>query len=165
MKPLLIVPFVLLAACSGKNDVAMNKHYQEAVVAKEKARMQAIREIASQGETGAVAAAMMLQGEAGTSHRSPSSGGDKALAWAGVIVPAITSTTAVAINGAVSRVQTEASRDVALNSSNNNTSVAIDTNEAMESIAEATIVPPEVVTSTNTTNSVVCVSDGTYSCD
>ena len=165
MKILLIVPLVFLSACSDKNDVTMNKHYQEAVVAKEQARMNAIREIASQGETGAVAAAMMLQGEAGASHRSPRTGGDTALAWAGIIVPAITSTTAAVITGAVSNAQIEANRDVSLTSSDNNTAVAIDTNEAMENIAEATIVQPEVVTSTNTTNSVVCVSDSTYSCD
>ncbi len=167
MKSLLLIPVVLtLAACSSKNDVVMNYDYQVAVAETEKARMEAIKEIARQGDTGAVAAAMMMQGQGSKSHAAPRSNGDTALAWAGVIVPSVTQGVGIAVNGAVAAYQNKNNTDVAINSSNNNAAVAIDTNGTMAGIAEATIVNPEVVTSTNTsTNTITCVTDTTYTCE
>ena len=42
MKYLILIPALALAACSTKNDVAMNYDYQLAVAETEKARMEAI---------------------------------------------------------------------------------------------------------------------------
>jgi hypothetical protein len=171
MRVLLMLLTLALAACSTKNDVAMNKDYQLAVAESEKARMYAIREIASQGETGAVAAAMMLQNEGPRSHSAPRSGGDSALAWAQVLVPATVQSAGIAVNGLVARTQSNNNKDVAIVNSDNNTAVAVDTNSTMATIAEVTIVNPEVVnpevvTNTNTsTNTITCVTDATYSCD
>ena len=176
MKYLILIPALALAACSTKNDVAMNKDYQLAVAESEKARMYAIREIASQGETGAVAAAMMMQNQGTKSHAAPRSSGDNALAWAQVLVPATVQSAGIAVNGLVARTQSNNNKDVAIVNSNNTTAVAVDTNSTMATIAEVTIVNPEVVnpevvnpevvTSTNTsTNTVTCVTDATYTCE
>ena len=165
MKYLILIPALALAACSSKNDVVMNYDYQVAVAETEKARMEAIKEIARQGDTGAVAAAMMMQGQGSKSHAAPRSNGDTALAWAGVIVPSVTHGVGIAVNGAVAAYQNKNNTDVAINSSNNNAAVAVDTNSTMATIAEVTIVNPEVVTSTNTTNTITCVTDTTYTCE
>ncbi|MFZ9078171.1 MAG: hypothetical protein ACO23H_06510 [Alphaproteobacteria bacterium] len=165
MKKIILMSSLALAACSSKNDVAMNEHYQAAIIAKEKARMDAIKEIAAQGEAGAVAAAMMMQ-NTNTTHASPNSGKDSALGWAGILVPSIVQATGIAVNADVARTQSNNNTTIATTNSNNNKDVAIDTNSTMASIAEATIVNPEVVTSTNTTTvNTVCVTDADYSCD
>ena len=122
--------------------------------------MDAIKEIAKQGDTGAVAAAMMLQGQPSSKPAAPRSGGDKALAWAGVLVPSVTQGFGIAVNGAVSAYQSKNGTDVAVNNSNNNAAVSMDTNDTMATIAETTIVAPEVVTGTTT-----CVTDESYSCE
>lgn len=165
MKHLILIPALVLTACSSKNDVAMNEHYQAAVIAKEESRMEAIKEIAKQGEAGAVAAAMMMQNQGNAAHAAPNSGKDSALAWAGILVPSLTQGAGIAVNGAVAAYQSKNNTDVAINSSNNSKDIAIDTNSTMATIAEATIVNPEVVTSTNTSQSVVCVTDATYACE
>ena len=162
MKYLILIPAVALAACSTKNDVAMNASYQRGVADAEIARMEAIKEIAKQGDTGAVAAAMMLQGNPSSKPASPRSGKDTALAWAGVLVPSITQGVGIAVNGAVAAYQNKNNTDVAINSSDNNAAVAMDTNSTMATIAETTIVTPEVVISDST---VVCVSDASYTCE
>jgi hypothetical protein len=165
MKKLIILPVIALAACSSKNDVAMNEHYQAAVIAKENSRMEAIKEIAKQGEAGAVAAAMMMQ-NTNTAHAAPNSGKDSALAWAGILVPSLVQATGIAVNADVARTQSNNNTTIATTNSNNNKDIAVDTNSTMAAIAEATIVNPEVVTSTNTTTAnTVCVTDATYSCD
>ena len=165
MKQLMILPVIALAACSSKNDVAMNEHYQAAVIAKENSRMEAIKEIAKQGEAGAVAAAMMMQ-NTNTAHAAPNSGKDSALAWAGILVPSLVQATGIAVNADVARTQSNNNTTIATTNSNNNKDIAVDTNSTMAAIAEATIVNPEVVTSTNTTTAnTVCVTDATYSCD
>jgi len=165
MKQLMILPVIALAACASKNDVAMNEHYQAAVIAKENSRMEAIKEIAKQGEAGAVAAAMMMQ-NTNTAHAAPNSGKDSALAWAGILVPSIVQATGIAVNADVARTQSNNNTTIATTNSNNNKDIAVDTNSTMAAIAEATIVNPEVVTSTNTTTAnTVCVTDATYSCD
>ena len=160
MKKLIILPVIALAACSSKNDVAMNEHYQAAVIAKENSRMNAIKEIAKQGEAGAVAAAMMMQSQGNTAHAAPNSGRDSALAWAGILVPSIVQATGIAVNADVAKVQSNNNTTIATTNSNNNKDIAIDTNDTMATIAETTI-----VTNTTATNSVVCVTDATYSCD
>ena len=164
MKYLILIPALTLAACSTKNDVAMNASYQRAVADAEIARMDAIKEIAKQGDTGAVAAAMMLQGNPSSKPAAPRSGGDNALAWAGVIVPSLTQGVGIAVNGAVTAYQSKNGTDVAIKNSDNDAAVAIDTNSTMATIAETTIVTPEVVTSTNT-NTITCVTDASYDCE
>jgi len=159
MKKIILMSSLALAACSSKNDVAMNEHYQAAIIAKEKARMDAIKEIAAQGEAGAVAAAMMMQ-NTNTTHASPNSGKDSALAWAGILVPSIVQAAGIAVNGEVAKIQSNNNTTIATTNSNNNKDVAIDTNSTMATIAETTI-----VTNTSSTNSVVCVTDADYSCD
>ena len=159
MKKIILLPLLALAACSSKNDVAMNEHYQAAIIAKEEARMNAIKEIAKQGEAGAVAAAMMMQ-NTNTTHASPNSGKDSALAWAGILVPSIVQATGIAMNADVARTQSNNNTTIATTNSNNNKDIAIDTNNTMATIAETTI-----VTNTSSTNSVVCVTDADYSCD
>ena len=164
MKHFILTLSLALSACSTANDVAMNRDYQNSIAQAEKARMEAIKEIAQQGETGAVAAAMMMQGQGSKVHAAPRTGGDNALAWAGVLVPSITQGVGIAVNGAVTAYQSKNNTDVAIANSNNDADVAMDTNATMAGIAEATIVNPEVVTQTNT-QSVVCVSDSSYSCE
>lgn len=159
MKKIILMSSLALAACSSKNDVAMNEHYQAAIIAKEKARMDAIKEIATQGEAGAVAAAMMMQ-STNASHASPNSGKDSALAWAGILIPSIVQATGIAMNADVARTQSNNNTTIATTDSNNNKDIAIDTNSTMATIAETTI-----VTNTSSTNSVVCVTDADYSCD
>jgi uncharacterized protein YcfL len=155
MKHLLLIPALALAACSTKNDVVMNYDYQLAVAETEKARMEAIKEIARQGDTGAVAAAMMMQNQGKTNHAAPRSGGDTALAWASVIVPSTVQAAGIAVNGLVARTQSDNNKDVAIVNSNNNSDVAIHTNDTMADIAQVTVVDPAVVetsTTTSTTN-------------
>ena len=160
MKTLLVITVLALSfGCSSKNDVVMNEHYNAAIIAKEEARMDAIKEIAKQGEAGAVAAAMMLQ-NTNTNHAAPNSGKDSALAWAGILVPSIVQATGIVVGADVAETQSNNNTTIATTNSNNNKDVAIDTNSTMESIAEATI-----VTNTSSTNSVVCVTDAAYSCD
>ena len=156
---LLITVLALLLGCSSANDVAMNEHYQAAVIAKEKSRMEAIKEIAKQGEAGAVAAAMMMSNNT-QSHAAPNSGKDSALAWANILVPSIVQATGIAVNADVARTQSNNNTTIATTNSNNNKEIAIDTNSTMATIAETTI-----VTNTSTTNNVVCVTDAAYSCD
>jgi len=168
MKWLVLIPALALSACSTKNDVVMNYDYQLAVAETEKARMEAIKEIARQGDTGAVAAAMMMQNQGKTSHSAPNSGGNTALAWASIIVPSTVQAAGIAVNGLVARTQSNNNKDVAIVNSDNTTAVAVDTNSTMATIAEVTIVNPEVVTSTNTTtntNTVVCLTDSDHSCE
>ena len=159
MKNIILISTLALTACATANDVAMNEHYQAAIIAKEEARMDAIREIAKQGEAGAVAAAMMMQ-NTNTTHASPNSGKDSALAWAGILVPSLVQATGIAMNADIARTQSNNNTTIATTDSNNNKDVAIDTNSTMATIAESTI-----VTNTSTTNSVVCVTDAAYSCD
>ena len=159
MKKIILISTLALTACASANDVAMNEHYQAAIIAKEQARMNAIKEIAAQREAGAVAAAMMLQNTT-TNHAAPNSGKDSALAWAGILVPSIVQATGIAMNADVARTQSNNNTTIATTDSNNNKDVAIDTNRTMATIAESTI-----VTNTSTTNSVVCVTDAAYSCD
>ena len=62
MKYLILIPAILLAACSTKNDVAMNEAYHKYNSSAEWKRMDTIAKIAAQGDGGVVAAAMLMQG-------------------------------------------------------------------------------------------------------
>jgi hypothetical protein len=161
---LLILAPILLAACTTKNDVEINRSYQSAAAAAAQARYGTIAAIAKQGQAGAVAAAMLMQTTG--SDIQPPSNGNSALEWAKVLVPAVTTGVTVAANAGVAIRQSDNGKDVAIIRSNNETAVAVDTNATMATIAEATIVRPEVVTSTNTSvTNVLCVTDATYSCE
>ena len=102
----------------------MNEHYQAAVIAKENSRMEAIKEIAKQGEAGAVAAAMMMQ-NTNTAHAAPNSGKDSALAWAGILVPSLVQATGIAVNADVARTQSNNNTTIATTNSNNNKDIAV----------------------------------------
>ena len=152
MRYLLIIPTLFLAACSTKNDVKINEHHQAAVIANEKARMEAIREIARQGEAGAVAAAMMMQQNdysSQSSNRPPRTNGDRALDLAKTVL----GDTLIGVGQIAATVYAaEIQKDIAINNSNNNAEVTMHTNDTMAGIAEVTIVDPSVVeTSTTTT--------------
>lgn len=163
MKWLVLAPLVLVA-CTTKNDVEINRSYQNAAAAAAQARYGTIAAIANQGQTGAVAAAMLMQ-TAGADIQPPSNG-NSALEWAKVLVPAISSGVAVAANAGVAIRQSDNGKDVAIVRSDNETEVAVNTNATMATIAEVTIVRPEVVTSTNTSvTNVLCVTDATYECE
>lgn len=173
-KLLVLLPALLfVAACSTANDVEMNSDYQIAVAMSEKARMEAIAEIARQGEGGVVAAALLMQQNGGNNHRAPVGTGDRAVAVANAVVPALGNTLvgvgqiaatvyAAEVQADVAIGQSNNNRDVAINNSNNDAAVIMHTNDTMAGIAQATIVRPEVVTSTNT--DVVCITDATYTC-
>lgn len=162
IKLLLLLPLLVVSACSTKNDVAMNSDYQWAKSHAEQKRLEAITEIAKQGDSGAVAAALLMQQQGAYSAALPSSGSDKALAWAQVLVPSATNAFGIAVNGTVSAIQSNNSKDVAINNSNNGKDVSINTNETMSTIASATIVKPEIVTQPSP--SVTCVTDASYEC-
>lgn len=173
-KLMLIVPVAFaLAACSTKNDRAMNADYQRSVAQTETARMEAIAEIAKQGEGGVVAAALLMQKEGNTAkQQAPRGTGDKLVDVVKVALPAVGNTLVGVGQIAATVYATEAQKDIAVTQSNNNSSVAINqsdndaavtmqTNDTMSGIAEATI-----VTNTNTnTQDVVCISDATYTCE
>ena len=162
----LISVVALVAGCSTSNDVAMNANYQNATAASEKARMEAIAEIAKQGEGGVVAAALLLQQNNGTSHRAPVGTGDRVVSLATAIVPALGSTLvgvgqiaatvyATEVQADVAMGQSNNNKDVAINNSDNDTAIAIHTNDTMAGIAAATIVNADVV----------CITDITYTCE
>jgi hypothetical protein len=161
MKHLILIPALVLAACSTKNDVNMNTDYQWSNANVQEERMKAIAEIAKQGEGGVVAAALLMQQSGQYTTQAPRTNGDRFVDVAKAALPALVGVGQIAATVYAAEQQ----KDIAINSSNNKTAVAIDTNATMAGIAEVTIVRPEVVTSTNTSQSVVCVSDATYTCE
>lgn len=170
MKHLLIIPVMALAACSSSNDVIMNRDYQRSAAQTETARMQAIAEIARQGESGVVAAALLMQQEGGNTRRAPVSTGDRAAGLITALAPIIVgvgqigaTVYAADANRDVALTQSNNNRDVAINQSDNDATVMMHTNDTMADIAQVTIVDPQVVTSTNT--NVVCITDATYTCE
>ena len=161
MKNLILIPALALAACSTKNDVNMNTDYQWSNANVQEERMKTIAEIAKQGEGGVVASALLMQQSGQYTTQTPRTNGDRFVDVAKAALPALVGVGQIAATVYAAEQQ----KDIAINSSNNNTAVAIDTNATMAGIAEVTIVDPEVVTSTNTSQSVVCVSDSTYTCE
>lgn len=175
MKKFLALPlFLSVAACSTANDVAINSAYQRSAAQAEVARMEAISQIAKQGQGGVVAAAMLMQQSNGTTRKAPVNSGDRVAGIISAIAPIVVgvgqigaTVYAADANRAVAVTQSNNNRDVAINQSDNDATVSMHTNDTMANIAEVTIVSPEVVTSTNTstTTNVVCVSDATYTCE
>jgi hypothetical protein len=163
VKNLLIIPLVFaVAACSTANDVAINSAYQRSAAQTEAARMQAIAEIARQGESGVVAAALLMQQENGSTRRAPVSTGDRAAGLIAALAPVIVgvgqigaTVYAADANRDVSLAQSNNSRDVAINQSGNDATVMMHTNDTMSDIAAATIVNANVI----------CVTDVTYTCE
>jgi len=153
MKYLLIVPALFLAACSTKNDVAMNTDYQWSLQHAQQKRMDTIAEIAKQGEGGVIAAALLMQQERGQYNpQAPKGSGDKFLETVAAIAPAIGNTLIGVGQIGATVYAAEVQKDIAINNSNNNAEVTMHTNDTMAGIAEVTIVDPSVVeTSTTTT--------------
>jgi len=155
MKYLFVVPVLFLAACSTKNDVAMNTDYQWSVQHAQQKRMDTIAEIAKQGEGGVVAAALLMQQERGQYNpQAPKGSGDKFLETVTALAPAIGNTLIGVGQIGATVYAAEVQKDIAINNSNNNAEVTMHTNDTMAGIAEVTIVDPSVVetTSTTTTN-------------
>lgn len=153
MRYLLIVPVLFLAACSTKNDVAMNTDYQWSLQHAQQKRMDTIAEIAKQGESGVVAAALLMQQERGQYNpQAPKGSGDKFLETVTALAPAIGNTLIGVGQIGATVYAAEVQKDIAINNSNNNAEVTMHTNDTMAGIAEVTIVDPSVVeTSTTTT--------------
>lgn len=152
MKYLLIVPTMFLAACSTKNDVAMNTDYQWSVQHAQQKRMDTIAEIAKQGESGVVAAALLMQQERGQYNpQAPKGSGDKFLETVTALAPAIGNTLIGVGQIGATVYAAEVQKDIAINNSNNNAEVTMHTNDTMAGIAEVTIVDPSVVETTTTT--------------
>jgi len=166
MKYLLVIPVaVLLAACSSKNDVAMNTDYQWSKSHAEQKRLEAISEIAKQGESGVVAAALLMQQNGQYNAAPPRTGGDRAVDLAKTIMPALGNTLIGVGQIGATVYAAEVQKDIAINNSNNDTTVATHTNDTMAGIAEVTIVNPEVVNPEVVNNTTICVSDATYTCE
>ena len=153
MKYLLVIPVAaLLAACSTKNDVAMNTDYQWSLQHAQQARMETIAEIAKQGEGGVVAAALLMQEERGQYNpQAPKGSGDKLLETVTALAPAIGNTLIGVGQIGATVYAAEVQKDIAINNSDNNATVTMHTNDTMAGIAEVTIVDPSVVETTTTT--------------
>ncbi len=153
MKYLLVIPVAaLLAACSTKNDVAMNTDYQWSLQHAQQARMETIAEIAKQGEGGVVAAALLMQQERGQYNpQAPKGSGDKLLETVTALAPAIGNTLIGVGQIGATVYAAEVQKDIAINNSDNNATVTMHTNDTMAGIAEVTIVDPSVVETTTTT--------------
>ena len=159
MRSIVAVMIMLsVAACSTKNDVVMNADYQKSKSQAEQKRMEAIAEIAKQGEGGVVAAALLLQQNGRYQSEAPKTNGDRVVELAKVVAPSVVGLGHVATNVYSSKN----SKEVALKQSDNNLALGVDSNEMVEKLAEVTIVNPETVVNTPT---VVCVSDNTYTCE
>lgn len=162
MKYLLLIPAFVLAACTTQRDVDMNTDYQWSKSEAEEARMKAIAEIAKQGDSGVVAAALLMQQSKEYNAQAPRTTGDRIVDVAKSTLPVLGNTLVGVGQIAATVYAADAQKDVALTQSNNNTAVAINnsdnnatvtmqTNDTMAGIAEATVVDP-VVVETSTVN-------------
>jgi hypothetical protein len=170
MKKLLLISTVLLAACSTKNDVAMNEAYQKYNSSAEWKRMDTIAQIAAQGDGGVVAAALLMQGgkASGPITAQPSSTGDKVLKTVAALSPTIIGLGQIAAtvdgnrtNKEIAVVRSNNNKEVSINQSDNNVTVAVDTNDTMSDLATVSIVKPEFQI---VEPKVFCVFDGTSAC-
>ena len=155
---LCVVTFVL-AACSSKNDVAMNEAYHKYNSQAEWKRMETIAAIAEQGDNGVLAAAMLMQsGKAsGAITAQPTSSGDKVLNTVAALSPTIIGLGQIAATVDGNRTN----KEIAVVQSDNSTKVAIDTNDTMSELATVSIVKPEFQV---VEPKVYCVFDGTSAC-
>jgi outer membrane biogenesis lipoprotein LolB len=159
MKKLLLISTVLLAACSSKNDVAMNEAYQKYNAQAEQNRMNTIATIAAQGDNGVLAAAMLMQGgnASGAITAQPTSSGDKVLNTVAALSPTIIGLGQIAATVDGNRTN----KEIAVVQSDNSAKVAIDTNDTMSELATVSIVTPEFQV---VEPKVYCVFDGTSAC-
>ena len=170
MKYLILIPAILLAACSTKNDVAMNEAYHKYNSSAEWKRMDTIAAIAAQGDGGVVAAAMLMQGgnASGAITTQPTSTGDKVLNTVAALSPTIIGLGQIAAtvdgnrtNKEIAVVRSNNNKDISINQSDNNVTVAVDTNDTMSDLAAVSIVKPEFQI---VDPKVFCVFDGTSAC-
>jgi hypothetical protein len=159
MKKLLLISTVLLAACSSKNDVAMNEAYHKYNSSAEWKRMDTIATIAAQGDNGVLAAAMLMQGgnASGAITAQPTSSGDKVLNTVAALSPTIIGLGQIAATVDGNRTN----KEIAVVQSDNSAKVAIDTNDTMSELATVSIVKPEFQV---VEPKVYCVFDGTSAC-
>tara|TARA_B100001063_G_C16473535_1_gene409037 strand:+ start:77 stop:559 length:483 start_codon:yes stop_codon:yes gene_type:complete len=159
MKYLILIPVILLAACSSKNDVAMNEAYQKYNSQAEWKRMDTIAQIAAQPDGGVVAAALLMQGgnASGAITAQPSSTGDKVLNTVAALSPTIIGLGQIAATVDGNRTN----KEIAVVQSDNSTKVAIDSNDTMSELATVSIVKPEFQI---VEPKVFCVFDGTSAC-
>ena len=166
---LCVVTFVL-AACSSKNDVAMNEAYHKYNSQAEWKRMETIAAIAEQGDNGVLAAAMLMQGGnvSGAITAQPTSSGDKVLKTVAALSPTVIGLGQIAAtvdgnrtNKEIAVVQSNNNKEVSIKQSDNNAAVAIDTNDTMADLATVSIVKPEFQV---VEPKVYCVFDGTSAC-
>ena len=152
VKLLALVPVVLAAgACTTKNDIDLNTDYQWSKSEAETARMQAIAEIAKQGEGGVVAAALLMQQGGTYDAQPPRTTSDRVVDVIKTALPALGSTLVGVGQIGATVYAADVQKDIAMNNSNNNATVTMHTNDTMATIAEATIVDPVVVETTTTT--------------
>lgn len=146
MKKLLAIAIaaIALTGCATNAEYAAYVEAHKARAAAETARFNALKVIASQGDTTAAVAAAMALSQAGGSNQpqiaAPVSAGETALRWASVLSPVITQGYIASQNARVSITQ-----------SNNAAATAASTNAAFVGIASQ-IQAPGAVTTTTTTN-------------
>ncbi len=168
MKILLsIVCTIFLVGCATNKDVAMNKDSQWSASEAEQKRLETIAKIAEQGEGGVIAAAMLMQQNNTYRPTITKTTGDKVLDVVSALSPSIIGLGQIyatvdgnKMNKEIAVVQSNNSKDVRINSSDNAATVDMHTSDVMADIAAATI-----VTQTNTTATVLCVTDATYDCE
>lgn len=161
---------ILTSACTSKNDVAMNEAYQRYNSQAEQTRMNTIAAIASQGDNGVLAAAMLMQGgkASGAITAQPTSTGDKVLGAVAALSPTVIGLGQIAAtvdgnrtNKDIAIIQSDNNKAVSINQSDNDVKVAIDTNDTMSDLATVSIVKPEIQI---VDPKVYCVFDGTSAC-
>lgn len=151
MKYLFLIPVVALAACTTKNDIDLNTDYQWSKSQAEVARMEAIAEIAKQGEGGVVAAALLMQQEGNYDAQPPRTTSDRVVDVVTSALPVLGNTLVGVGQIGATVYAADVQKDIAMNNSNNNAAVTMHTNDTMATIAETTIVDPAVVETSSTT--------------
>tara|TARA_B100000902_G_scaffold378420_1_gene411651 strand:+ start:926 stop:1441 length:516 start_codon:yes stop_codon:yes gene_type:complete len=170
MRYILLLTLVVLAACSTKNDVAMNEAYQKYNSSAEWKRMDTIAAIAAQGDSGVVAAALLMQGgkATGAITAQPTSTGDKVLGAVAALSPTVIGLGQIAAtvdgnrtNKDIAIIQSDNNKAVSIVQSDNDLKIATDTNATMSDLATVSIVKPEIQI---VDPKVYCVFDGTSAC-
>lgn len=157
MKKLLAIAIaaIALTGCATNAEYSAYIEAHKARAASETARFNALKVIASQGDTTAAVAAAMALAQAGGSGNQPQiaapvSAGETALRWASVLSPVITQGYIASQNARVSITQ-----------SNNAAAVASSTNNAFVGIASQIQAPGAVTTTTTTTTNTDSFNDST----
>lgn len=156
MKKLLAIAIaaIALTGCATNAEYAAYVEAHKARAAAETARFNALKVIASQGDTTAAVAAAMALSQAGGSNQAPIaapvSAGETALRWASVLSPVITQGYIASQNARVSITQ-----------SNNAAATAASTNAAFVGIASQIQAPGAITTTTTTTTNTNSYNDST----